>query len=41
VKVLARNPDEIAVEGVPRDARVALVDPFAVTDDAPSSEERP
>jgi HlyD family secretion protein len=29
VQVLARNPDEIAVEGVPRDARVALVDPFA------------
>jgi hypothetical protein len=28
VEVLARNPDEIAVKGVPAEARVALADPF-------------
>jgi hypothetical protein len=39
VQVLARNPDEIAVEGVPRDARVALVDPFAAAGESQASEE--
>jgi hypothetical protein len=29
VEVVARNPDEIAVRGVPADARVALADPFS------------
>jgi hypothetical protein len=29
VQVLARNPDEIAVDGLEADARVALADPFA------------
>lgn len=44
VEVLARNADEIAVEGVARDARVTLVDPFAdggasASVDAPESSE--
>jgi hypothetical protein len=36
VEVLARNTDEVAVKGVDRDARVAMVDPFVagVNDDA-------
>ena len=27
VQVLARNPDEVAISGVPADSMVALVDP--------------
>jgi hypothetical protein len=29
VEILARNPDEIAIRGIPKDARVSLADPFA------------
>jgi RND family efflux transporter MFP subunit len=39
VEVLARNPDEIAVKGIPGDARVTLVDPLAAGDESGGAEE--
>jgi multidrug efflux pump subunit AcrA (membrane-fusion protein) len=37
VQILARNSDEVAIKGVSADARVALVDPFAESSDAPGA----
>jgi HlyD family secretion protein len=40
VEVLARNPDEIAVKGLPAEARVSLVDPFAAGSDEAAGKTR-